>query len=127
MKKILLIILAVLVVIVALMFVLLPSELKVQEKATIDAPKWVVFAQVNDLKLRETWDPWWAEDPSIETTYGAITKGEGAIRTWTSANGNGKQVYTEVKGGELINSTLEFEGVEGIFGARFHFGGIISS
>jgi hypothetical protein len=57
--------LAVLVVIVAMQ----PSEFRVARSATMSAPALAVFAQVNDFRKWEAWNPWGKIDPAMKQTY----------------------------------------------------------
>jgi effector-binding domain-containing protein len=65
----------------------------VERSRVINAPKEVLFEEVNTLKNWEKWSPWHRLDPNMKLKYNEIPSGEGATYSWTSENknvGNGK-------------------------------------
>jgi len=93
MKKLLLGLLLLLVLLAGIGFVL-PTDYHVAERVTIKAPLDKIHALVGDLKAWEKWAPWYEADPSIVTTYGEVTRGVGASQTWTSKEGDGELTLT---------------------------------
>lgn len=110
--KILKVVLACFALIVATFLIIaafLPAEFTVSRSQSIDAPPVIVFAQVNDLKQWEAWQPWLVEDPDMELMYSATTIGEGASYTWSSdKTGDGKLTITESVMGEKIVNDVDF-------------------
>ena len=108
-KKILiglLLLLLVLAVIVALQ----PSQYRVERSVTVAAPPAVVFPQVNELKKWEAWSPWAKMDPAMKQTYEGPAAGTGASYAWAGNNqvGEGRMTITESRPSELIRFHLEF-------------------
>jgi len=108
-KKILIVIAAVLVVFVIIV-ALQPAEYHIARTATVAASAEVVFAQVNELKKWDAWSPWLKIDPAMKQTYEGPTSGTGAISRWAgnSQVGEGSMTITESRPNELIRFNLEF-------------------
>ncbi|MFG0315656.1 MAG: SRPBCC family protein [Planctomycetota bacterium JB042] len=92
--KILIGIVVVLVVLAGIGFVL-PTEYAVAKSVTIDAPPAKVHEHVGDLKKWEEFMPWTEDDPSLVTTFGEKTTGVGAHQTWTGKDGDGELTITK--------------------------------
>jgi hypothetical protein len=108
-KKIVLglaLILAVFVAVVALQ----PAEFRVTRSATLAAPLERVFPHVNELKMWESWNPWFKLDPAMTMTYSGPAGGTGASYAWAGNDqvGEGKLTITESKTNELVRIRLEF-------------------
>lgn len=111
-KKIIvaLLILAVLVVVVSLF---MPSQVKVSRTAVVNAPIEVVYAQANNLNNFHAWDPWGKIDPNAEFVIDETYAGVGASMSWKSEDanvGNGTMTITEAVPFEKVNTDLSFEG-----------------
>ena len=65
MLKTILISLAVIVIVLAVIVALQPSEFHVARGTTISAPPAAVFAQVSDFHKWEAWNPWGKVDPAM--------------------------------------------------------------
>jgi effector-binding domain-containing protein len=106
----------VLVAIIALVVVIsffLPSKVKVQRSAVINAPKEIVFDQINTMKSWEKWSPWHDIDTAVKITYNEIEKGVGAKYTWASSNpkvGNGALTVTRSIPNDSIITEVDFTG-----------------
>ena len=88
----------VIVAIVVLFFVvgaLLPNSYRVERSVRIAAGPEQVHALVGDLNRWDEWTTWKEDDPTVEVTLGQQTTGVGATQAWTSANGDGRLVFTE--------------------------------
>ncbi len=92
--KILIGIVVVLVVLAGVGFVL-PTEFAVAKSVTIDAPPAKVHEHVGDLKKWDAFMPWAEEDPSMVTTLGEKTTGVGAHQSWTGKDGDGELTFTK--------------------------------
>ncbi len=108
-KKIL-IALAVIIVLLVVFVAMQPSDFLVTRTALIAAPAPEVFAQVNDFRKWEAWNPWAKIDPAMKQTYQGAPSGTGAIYTWTGNNevGEGRMTITESRPSDLIRIKLEF-------------------
>jgi effector-binding domain-containing protein len=88
-----------------------PREVDTSRSIVINAPPEVVFATVNDVKTNDAWSPWKAQDPTIKTTYGGTTQGEGATYSWTSEkSGSGTFTITGSYPADSILTHVEFDG-----------------
>ena len=105
-----LVILAVIIVVFIIVVATRPADFRVTRTATISAPTEVVFAQVNDLRKWEAWNPWGKLDPACKMTYEGPPSGTGAGYTWAGNKkvGEGRMTITESHPNELIRFNLEF-------------------
>jgi len=110
MLKTILISLAVIVIVLAVIVALQPSEFRVARSTTISASPATVFAQVNDFHKWEAWNPWGKIDPAMKQAYAGAPAGNGAIYTWAGNNkvGEGHMTITESRPNDLILVKLEF-------------------
>ena len=110
MLKTILISLAVIVIVLAVIVALQPSEFRVARSTTISASPATVFAQVNDFHKWEAWNPWGKIDPAMKQAYAGAPAGNGAIYTWAGNNevGEGRMTITESRPNDLILVKLEF-------------------
>jgi uncharacterized protein YndB with AHSA1/START domain len=110
MLKTILISLAVIVIVLAVIVALQPSEFRVARSTTISASPATVFAQVNDFHKWEAWNPWGKIDPAMKQAYAGAPAGSGAIYTWAGNNevGEGRMTITESRPNDLILVKLEF-------------------
>jgi hypothetical protein len=72
MRKIILSVIAVIVAIIAIVLIVAafqPAAFRVERSASIAASPAVLFAQVNDHKKFQRWNPWAKMDPDATTTY----------------------------------------------------------
>ena len=102
--------LAVLVIALVVIVAVQPSEFRIARTATIAAPPPVVFAQVNDFRKWDAWNPWAKIDPAIKQGYEGAPAGKGAVYTWAGNNevGEGRMTITESRPNELIRIQMEF-------------------
>lgn len=85
------------------------QKVSVSRSIVVNAPIDNVFDQFNDLNKRLAWSPWEAQDSTMHTTIGDISKGVGASYSWTSEeSGDGKISYSEVIANQLIQTDLFF-------------------
>ena len=101
---------AVVVVLLAVVIALQPSQYRVARTATMAAPAPVVFAQVNDFRNWEAWNPWGTIDPAMKQTYAGAPSGVGAVYTWAGNRevGEGRMTMVESRPHELIRIEMEF-------------------
>lgn len=116
-----------LAVVVGLFFIIVasrPSDFRVTRSAVITAPAETVFAQVNQLRQWEAWNPWGKLDPNIRMTYAGPPAGVGASYAWAgnSKVGEGRNTIVESKPGELVRFRLEFfKPMKAVNAAEFTF------
>lgn len=108
-KKILLVVLALVVVFVVAVS-LRPSSYAVQRTAIVPAPPAAVFAAVNDFRHWEQWSPWAKLDPDMKVSYTGANAGKGAVYEWegNSEVGKGRMTIRESHPDEHIAIYLEF-------------------
>ena len=100
--------------VVILVFVIVvatrPADFRVSRSASIAAPQPAVFAQVNDFRRWEAWNPWGKIDPTMKQTYEGAPAGKGAIYNWVGNKqvGEGRMTITESRPHDLILINLEF-------------------
>ena len=95
-------IIALLVVIYAVGF-LLPDEVHVERRITVDAPAERIYALVSDFRQWKRWSPWAALDPRMRQTV--IGEGVGQNMTWMSDHpdvGNGSQEIVALEAPSLV-------------------------
>ncbi len=102
--------LAMIVVVFVVVVATRPSEFRVARTATISTPAPAVFAQVNDFRKWEAWNPWAKLDPAMKQTYEGAPAGAGAIYAWAgnAQVGEGRMTLTESRPSDLIRIKLEF-------------------
>ncbi|MBU2913201.1 hypothetical protein [Reichenbachiella agariperforans] len=112
--KILIQTVVILLLLVALVGWLLPSEMAISRKTNIDAPASQIYEVVNNLKVSQEWSPWYKIDPdSTVYTFEGPESGIGAKMSWTSNNpeiGNGSQKIIESNKPTLVKYEMTFEG-----------------
>lgn len=102
--------LAILVLVLVVIVAVQPAEFRIARTATIAAPAPVVFAQVNDFRKWDAWNPWAKIDPAMKQGYEGAPAGKGAVYTWAGNNevGEGRMTITESRPNELIRIQMEF-------------------
>lgn len=102
--------LVVLVVILALVSFLLPSEVTVTRDVTINAPVENAFEQVNDLKKWGDWSYRHTLDENMEVSYSGSEKGQGASYSWSGNKdvGVGTLTIAESIPNKRIKTDLDF-------------------
>ena len=108
--KILLGVAALVVLVVAVLIAMQPSEFRIHRSAAIAAPAPAVFAQVNDFHNWEAWSPWAKLDPAATNSFEGAPAGTGASFAWAgnSKVGEGRMTIVESRPSELVRIKLEF-------------------
>ena len=108
-KKILVILIAVLIVL-AVVGMLLPRNAHVERSVTIDRPASLVFATVNSFQLFSKWSPWQDLDPNMQQNTEGAREGVGAKLVWSGNDkvGTGTQVITASTPGRSVASDIDF-------------------
>ena len=101
---------ALVVVVLALIVAMQPSEFRIERSAVIAAPAPAVFAQVDDFHNWKAWSPWAKLDPAAKNSFEGAPSGKGAAFSWAGNNkvGEGRMTITESRPNELIRIKLEF-------------------
>ena len=110
MLKIVFIALAVIIAVLGIVVAIQPAEFAVVRSAIMSAPPQVVFAQVDDLRKWEAWNPWQKVDPAMKLTFAGPPTGPGASYSWAGNNdvGEGRLTITESRPNDLVRIKLEF-------------------
>lgn len=109
--KRILFILAILLLVVAAIGLMLPSQVHVERSITINKPQEMVFNYVNNINNWNTWSPWYELDTTASYVLAGPESGIGAKLTWVSTNkdvGKGSMTYTEVKVPSMIKQEINF-------------------
>ena len=110
MLKNILITVAIIISVLAVVVALQPAEFRVARSATVSAPAQVVYAQVEDLRKWEAWNPWQKIDPAMKLTFAGPATGPGASYSWVGNNqvGEGRLTVIESRPNDLVRIKLEF-------------------
>jgi len=110
MLKIILLAIAAAIVVFVIVVAMQPDEFRVSRSAIIAAPAAKVYAQVNELRKWEAWNPWGKLDPAAKMTYDGPPAGIGASYHWAGNNevGVGRLTIVESRANEYIRMKLEF-------------------
>jgi uncharacterized protein YndB with AHSA1/START domain len=113
MLKVLGIIAAVLVVVIAGILVYAatkPDSFRVERSASIKAPPDKIFPLINDFKAWTAWSPWEKKDPAMKRSFGAVTSGKGATYDWQGDSdvGQGHMEIVEVSPPRKVLIKLDF-------------------
>jgi len=107
-KKIIFIILL-LIGFVLLLAAFQPSEYVIERSIRITASQQTIFANVNDLKKFNEWNPWAKLDPQAKMTFDGPTEGLGASYKWEGNNevGAGRMSIQKSVPNNLVQMKLE--------------------
>ena len=83
--------LAAILVVLAIVIAMRPTEFRVELTASMAAPAPVVFAQVNDFHKWDAWSPYARRDPGMKKSFEGAPAGVGAIYTWSGNNEAGEE------------------------------------
>jgi Polyketide cyclase / dehydrase and lipid transport len=88
-----------------------PNTFRVSRRATIKAPAYVVFDNINELRKWEAWSPWAKLDPNATNSFSGPAAGVGASMAWAGNNkvGVGRMTVTQSRPAEFVGMKLEFE------------------
>ena len=111
-KKIIIALVSLLVLILVFVGIvaLQPTDFRITRSATFNAPRAVVFSQVDDFHNWQAWSPWAKLDPAAKNTFEGPASGKGASFKWSGNDeiGEGKMTVLESRPSELISIKLEF-------------------
>jgi hypothetical protein len=101
---------ALVLVVLMTVIALQPSDFRVARSAVIAAPPAAAFAQVNDFRRWEAWNPWGKIDPAMRHSYEGPPSGVGAVYRWAGNHevGEGRMTIVESRPTDLIRIQLEF-------------------
>jgi len=101
---------ALLIVVLAVVVAMRPSDFRVTRSTAVSAPPAVVFAQVNELRNWEAWSPWVKLDPAAKQTYEGPAAGLGAIYRWVGNRqvGEGSMTVIDSRPSDMVRFRLDF-------------------
>ena len=110
MLKTVLIAIALVIAVLAVVIAMQPDRFRVTRSATVSAPPQAVFAQVDDLRKWEAWNPWQKIDPAMKLTFSGPPRGVGASYAWAGNKnvGEGRLTIVESRPNDLVRINLEF-------------------
>jgi hypothetical protein len=97
------------VLVLAVMGLVLPTHYRVERTILINAPAAMVHPWVEDLQRWPAWANWNHSDPTLVTTYTAVSSGVGAGETWRSERaGSGTRtiIRSDATSGVEFNTEL---------------------
>lgn len=88
-----------------------PADFRVERSATLAAPAAALFAQVNDPRNFNVWNPFMKLDPNVKNTYRGAASGVGATCSWdgNSEIGAGSSTIVESRPGELVRMRMDWK------------------
>ncbi len=87
-----------------------PAKLSFVEEKVIDAPLEKVFPQVADFALSGLWNPWQAQDSTLQYVTSTPSTGLGATQSWKGQKmGEGTQTITEFELNKKVTTELFFK------------------
>jgi autotransporter translocation and assembly factor TamB len=99
-----------LLVVLAIVIAMQPSEFKIQRAQKVTAPPGVVYLFVQDFHRWSVWSPWEKLDPSLKRSYSGAKSGEGAVYDWVGNDqvGAGRMTIEKATNSREVQIKLEF-------------------
>jgi len=87
-----------------------PDSFRVQRSTSIKAPPDRIFPMINDLDTWRSWSPYETKDPAMKRTFGAVTRGKGAVYEWDGDRnvGQGRMEIMESAPPSRVTIKLDF-------------------
>lgn len=108
--------LGVLVLILSAVALGLPAYVTATRSVVINAPEYVIYPYLNNLRRQEEWAPWAVKDENIKMTYSGPPEGNGAKVQWDSdvaAVGDGSMQIVESDPPHSLTLAADVKGVQG--------------
>ena len=102
---------ALLIIIVAILFVALfvPREFNYEKSISINAPIDSVWGKVNSLSALDKWSPWNDHDANMKKSMTGVDGTIGTVQSWESEIvGNGSQTISKIEKPTLFITKLDF-------------------
>jgi effector-binding domain-containing protein len=108
-KKTLIFFVAVLIL-VAVVGLLLPRNIRVERSVNIERPASLIYATVNSFQLFYKWSPWQSLDPNMRQITEGARDGVGAKLVWSGNDkvGSGTQLITASTPDRSVASDIDF-------------------
>lgn len=87
-----------------------PDTLRVERKATINAPPDKIYPLIADFRRWTSWSPWEKRDPALQRTYSGAASGKGAVYAWQGNRdvGSGQMEIVDVTEPTKVGIKLDF-------------------
>jgi effector-binding domain-containing protein/uncharacterized protein YndB with AHSA1/START domain len=99
------------IVLVLVLHLIAPSDFQMERSMTIDAPKELVFNNIQYWQKWQAWSPWAEQDPSMKVTLSGKDGTVGATYQWEGdpeITGSGNMTTTAIKANEEIVYHMHF-------------------
>ncbi len=118
--KIIGIIVGVIVIILAIVITMQPSEAHLEKSIIINAPPSAIFPQVSNFKNFIEWDPWSKMDPEVKHTFKGTEGTVGSRMDWEGPEiSSGSQWIEEIDENKRVKFGMTFSGFDGKFQSEF--------
>lgn len=94
----------------------LPAYVTATRSVTINAPEYVIYPYLNNLRRQKEWAPWAVKDENIKMTYSGPAEGNGAKVQWESevpSVGDGSIQIVESDPPKSLKLAADVKGVQG--------------
>ena len=105
-----------LVLILAAVALGLPAHVTVARSVVVNAPEYVIYPYLNDLRRFQEWSPWVTRDPDMTFTYSGPPEGKGAKVEWVSQKpsiGTGSMQIVETQQARSVDLNTNINGLQG--------------
>jgi uncharacterized protein YndB with AHSA1/START domain len=113
-KKILIaigILIVLLVVAVAAMTMIAPTDFAVEREVVINKPRAEVFEYIRHIKTQGEWGPWFKKEPTMKLEFRGTDGEVGFVAYWkgeTADTGEGEQEIKKIVPNERVDTELRF-------------------
>ncbi|NSL87758.1 SRPBCC family protein [Chitinophaga solisilvae] len=101
---------------VFLLSLVFPSTAVVERTGVIHAPLDSVYAQVNNLKAWEQWNPWSRPDTTAQLVYSQQAEGAGASYSWHGQLNSGKVMITDSRKDKGVHYQMDIANMRPVKG-----------
>ncbi len=110
-KKIVIVLGASLVALIAVLGMIAPTDVLVEKAIVINKPKNFVFERLKFVKSHNEWSPWAKKDPNIKNEYKGEDGAVGFVASWSGNSdvGVGEQEIKKIVDGQEIQLELRFK------------------
>lgn len=101
----------ILIVVIAVLGFIAPSNFVIERSVSIEKPRFVVFDKIRLTKNHQAWNPWAKKDPLIKYDWKGTDGTVGFISHWVGNNqvGEGEQEIKKIIEGERIDYEMRFK------------------
>jgi hypothetical protein len=109
--KMTLIVTGLLIIVIAVLGLIAPTQFVIEKSVSIEKPRFVVFDKIRFSKSHEAWNPWSKKDPLIKYDWKGNDGTVGFITHWVGNNkvGEGEQEIKKIVEGERIDYEIRLK------------------